>query len=117
MRQLPSWHIGSSNSKRADFVIVNSSGHVVLAVEYQGTGHYQGTARLRDAVKREAFCTAGVQLIESPARYQGGCRRTGSPSPRTPRTIGSRVPLRREQRLRRWVAAPGLRGAETRQNA
>jgi hypothetical protein len=57
----------SINSKRADFVIVDSSGYAVLVVEYQGGGHYQGTALLRDAVKREAFRTAGVALIEVPA--------------------------------------------------
>ncbi|MBY0561967.1 DUF2726 domain-containing protein [Hyphomicrobium sp.] len=60
----------SINGKRADFVIVNSAGHAVLVVEYQGAGHYQGTALLRDAVKREAFRTAGVALIEVPARFQ-----------------------------------------------
>lgn len=59
----------SINSKRADFVIVDSAGYAVLAVEYQGSGHYQGTALLRDAVKREAFRTAGVALIEVPARF------------------------------------------------
>ncbi|WP_414464474.1 DUF2726 domain-containing protein [Hyphomicrobium sp. DY-1] len=60
----------SINSKRADFVIVNATGHAVLAVEYQGNGHYQGTALMRDAVKREAFRTAGVALVEVPARFE-----------------------------------------------
>ncbi len=60
----------SINSKRADFVIVDRRGLAVLAVEYQGDGHYQGTAELRDAVKREAFRSAGVALIEVPARFQ-----------------------------------------------
>lgn len=60
----------SINSKRADFIVVNAAGHAVLVVEYQGDGHYQGTAQLRDAVKREAFRTAGVTLIEVPARYR-----------------------------------------------
>lgn len=59
----------SINSKRADFVIVDRSGYAVLVVEYQGGGHYQGTAVLRDAVKREAFRTAGVALIEVPANF------------------------------------------------
>ncbi len=59
----------SINSKRADFVIVDWQGFAVLAVEYQGRGHYQGTARLRDAVKREAFRSAGVALLEVPARF------------------------------------------------
>lgn len=59
----------SINSKRADFVIVDRFGLAVLVVEYQGTGHYQGTARLRDAVKREAFQSAGITLIEVPATF------------------------------------------------
>lgn len=59
----------SINSKRADFVIVDKSGLAVLAVEYQGSGHYQGTARLRDAVKREAFRSAGIELLEVSARF------------------------------------------------
>jgi hypothetical protein len=60
----------SINSKRADFVVVDQTGLAVLVVEYQGNGHYQGTALARDAVKREAFRSAGVTLIEIPARYE-----------------------------------------------
>ena len=52
------------NSKRADFVIIDAAGYPVVVVEYQGSGHYQGTAELRDAVKREACRSAGVALIE-----------------------------------------------------
>lgn len=59
----------SINSKRADFVIVDRFGIVALVVEYQGHGHYQGNAALRDAVKREALTRAGVALLEVPARY------------------------------------------------
>lgn len=59
----------SINSKRSDFVIVDRFGMAVVAIEYQGSGHYQGTAKLRDAVKREAFARAGVRVIEIPARY------------------------------------------------
>ncbi len=59
----------SINSKRADFVIVDPGGIAVLVVEYQGHGHYQGNAHLRDAVKREALRTAGVALLEVPARF------------------------------------------------
>lgn len=54
----------SVNSKRADFVIVDAAGYPVIVVEYQGSGHYQGTAELRDAVKREALRSAGVPLVE-----------------------------------------------------
>jgi hypothetical protein len=59
----------SINSKRADFVIVDRFGIAALVVEYQGSGHYQGNAVLRDAVKREALTNAGVALLEVPARY------------------------------------------------
>lgn len=59
----------SINSKRADFVIVDRFGIAALVVEYQGHGHYQGNAALRDAVKREALSNAGVTLLEVPARY------------------------------------------------
>lgn len=59
----------SINSKRADFVIVDAMGHAVLVVEYQGDGHYQGSAVVRDAVKREAFQSAGVALIEVQPRF------------------------------------------------
>lgn len=60
----------SINSKRADFIIVDRRGLAVLAVEYHGHGHYQGNATMRDAVKREAFRSAGVALIEVPARFE-----------------------------------------------
>lgn len=59
----------SINSKRADFVIVDALGLAVVVVEYQGDGHYQGTAVMRDAVKREAFQSAGVTLIEVKPRF------------------------------------------------
>jgi hypothetical protein len=60
----------SINSKRADFIIVDRRGLAVLAVEYQGLGHYKGNAMMRDAVKREAFRSAGVALIEVPASFE-----------------------------------------------
>lgn len=37
---------------------------VVHAIEYQGTGHHQGTAAARDAVKREALRRAGIGCHE-----------------------------------------------------
>ena len=52
------------NSKRVDLLIVSRSGDPILAIEYQGHGHYQGTAAARDAVKKEALRKAGVQYIE-----------------------------------------------------
>ena len=58
----------SVNSKRADMLIVDARGLPVVAVEYQGTGHWQGDAEDRDAVKRAALASAGVPLVElSPA--------------------------------------------------
>ena len=48
------------NSKRVDLLIISRSGDPIAAVEYQGGGHYQGTAAARDAVKREALRKAGV---------------------------------------------------------
>ena len=52
------------NSKRLDFAIVDAAGLLVCAVEYQGTGHYQGNAVQRDAIKREALRKAGVPMVE-----------------------------------------------------
>jgi hypothetical protein len=51
------------NSKRVDLLIVSCSGDPIAAIEYQGHGHYQGTAAARDAVKKEALRKAGVQYI------------------------------------------------------
>ena len=55
----------SINSKRVDILVIDRSGWPVLAVEYQGSGHYQGTAAARDAVKKEALRKAGVRYIEA----------------------------------------------------
>ena len=52
------------NSKRVDLLIVSRSGDPIAAIEYQGQGHYQGTAAARDAVKKEALRRAGVRYIE-----------------------------------------------------
>jgi hypothetical protein len=54
----------SINSKRVDMLIVDQGGWPVLAVEYQGSGHYIGTAAARDAVKKEALRKAGVRYVE-----------------------------------------------------
>jgi Protein of unknown function (DUF2726) len=51
------------NSKRVDLLIVSRSGDPIVAIEYQGHGHYQGTAAARDAVKKEALRKAGVRYI------------------------------------------------------
>jgi hypothetical protein len=52
------------NSKRADILVVDGGGWPVLAVEYQGQGHYQNTAVTRDAIKKEALRKAGVRYLE-----------------------------------------------------
>ncbi|MEY4500300.1 MAG: hypothetical protein RIS52_190 [Pseudomonadota bacterium] len=52
------------NSKRVDILIVDASGMPLHAIEYQGGGHYQGTAAVRDAVKKEALRRAGVGYVE-----------------------------------------------------
>src|SRR6516225_10416481 len=52
------------NSKRVDLLIVSRFGDPIAAIEYQGHGHYQGTAVVRDAVKKEALRKAGVRYIE-----------------------------------------------------
>ena len=54
----------SINSKRLDFAIVDRKGFLVCAIEYQGSGHYQGSAVMRDAIKREALRRAEVPFIE-----------------------------------------------------
>ncbi len=54
----------SINSKRADAMILGPYGDPVAVVEYQGSGHNQGNAAARDAVKREALRKAGVGFIE-----------------------------------------------------
>lgn len=52
------------NSKRVDILLISASGHPLAAIEYQGSGHYLGTAAARDAVKKEALRRAGVAYIE-----------------------------------------------------
>jgi hypothetical protein len=52
------------NSKRVDMLIITSRGVPIAVVEYQGEGHYQGSAAARDAVKKEALRKAGIRYIE-----------------------------------------------------
>ena len=52
------------NSKRVDILVVGWNGLPLVAIEYQGQGHYQNTAAARDAVKKEALRKAGVQFLE-----------------------------------------------------
>ena len=52
------------NSKRADILVIGHDGLPVLAVEFQGKGHYHSDAAARDAVKKEALRRAGVAYVE-----------------------------------------------------
>ena len=52
------------NAKRVDILVVGPNGVPLLAVEYQGPGHYQGDAAARDAIKREALRRAGIFYLE-----------------------------------------------------
>jgi hypothetical protein len=54
----------SINSKRVDILVVDRGGWPYMAIEYQGDGHFQGTAAARDAVKKEALRKAGVRYME-----------------------------------------------------
>jgi hypothetical protein len=55
---------GCINSKRVDMLIVDENRRPRHAIEYQGNGHYQGTAAARDAVKKEALRKAGIGYHE-----------------------------------------------------
>lgn len=68
------------NAKRVDMLVVDEQGWPLLAIEVQGSGHYQGDADLRDAIKRQALESAGVGVLEvtgaeSVARLQTMTRR------------------------------------------
>lgn len=56
----------SINSKRCDVLIADAKGLPVAFVEHQGSGHYQGDAEQRDAVKRIAARRAGIGFVEVP---------------------------------------------------
>jgi Protein of unknown function (DUF2726) len=60
----------SINSKRIDFVVINRFGTPILAIEYQGNGHYHPRSFMQDAVKREALRKAGVPFLEVPSNYK-----------------------------------------------
>lgn len=52
------------NSKRVDFLLVDTDGLPLHVIEYQGAGHYQNFAAARDAAKREALRKAGIGYHE-----------------------------------------------------
>ena len=53
--------------KVADYLIIDKFGQPIVAIEYQGTGHYLGNAHDRDHAKRVACQMAGLPLVEVPA--------------------------------------------------
>ncbi len=55
---------GCINSKRVDFVLMDEKCQARHALEYQGSGHHQGSAAARDAVKKEALRKAGIGYHE-----------------------------------------------------
>lgn len=68
------------NSKRVDLLIIDAECRPLHAVEFQGTGHHQGTAAARDAVKKEALRRAGIGYVEivsgdTPADVRGTVRK------------------------------------------
>ena len=71
------------NSKRVDLLIVDEESRPLHAIEYQGSGHHQGTAAARDAVKKEALRRAGIGYVEvvsgemSPGGVAAGSREAG----------------------------------------
>lgn len=52
------------NGRRVDMLIVDRGGWPVLAIEYQGEGHYDATSDLRDAMKKTALTSAGIGYLE-----------------------------------------------------
>lgn len=52
------------NAKRVDLLLIDGECMPRHAIEYQGSGHHQGTAAARDAVKKEALRRAGIGYHE-----------------------------------------------------
>jgi Protein of unknown function (DUF2726) len=100
------------NSKRVDLLIVSRSGDPIAAIEYQGHGHYQGTAAARDAVKKEALRKAGVGYIavtpeggtEDMAREISRIAQAERLSPDTSLRDGDReTPSKERGTLKAWI--------------
>lgn len=64
----------SINARRADFLVTDAAFVPLCVIEYQGSGHFGPNAeaamraRHGDKVKRRALASAGVALVELPAR-------------------------------------------------
>ncbi|EGP02549.1 hypothetical protein AAUPMG_12791, partial [Pasteurella multocida subsp. multocida str. Anand1_goat] len=48
------------NNKRVDFLIIDKDCQPIVAIEYQGNGHYQNNAVERDAIKKESCRKANI---------------------------------------------------------
>ena len=73
------------NSKRVDLLIVDAECRPLHAVEFQGGGHYQGSAAARDAVKKEALRRAGIGYVEvasgdTPSELRAVVRKLAGPA-------------------------------------
>jgi hypothetical protein len=51
------------NTQRADFVIMDKDFYPVLVIEYNGVGHFKGDYKSRDARKKEALNSAGIEVV------------------------------------------------------
>ncbi len=51
------------SDRRMDFVIANGEGDVVLAIEYNGGGHFQNNSEKRDAIKAIALGKADIPFL------------------------------------------------------
>lgn len=52
------------NARRVDMLVIDTFGLPVVAIEHQGSGHYQADAAARDAIKREVLRKAGIEYLE-----------------------------------------------------
>lgn len=95
----------SFNSKRVDFLIIDTFGKPCLVIEYQGSGHYQGDSEQRDMVKRMALKAVRVPLLEISE---------GTTAPDVARAVRTALGVRRgaRQRLRTGKRHPGSTLAE-----
>ncbi|MBV8799912.1 MAG: DUF2726 domain-containing protein [Alphaproteobacteria bacterium] len=66
------------NGKRVDMLILDRGGWPVVAIEYQGEGHYDETSGLRDAIKKTALTRAGIGYLEIFPKDKGDAARLRS---------------------------------------
>ncbi len=104
------------NSKRVDFLIIDTFGHPATAVEYHGSGHHRdgGRAAARDAVKRRALEKAGIELVEiqgatTHGRPNGWWSMLWSATRSVPASVRRRL-QRRNRRIWPWRVISGVNG-------